>query len=170
MLWYLSRASGTVAWAMLTASVLWGTVLATDLFPKWCRKAWLASMHRGLAGLTFFFVVGHVVPLLLDRYAKFAVMDLLVPFHSPWRPTALAIGIVALWLLVAVEITALGAKKLSKKWWRDLHIAGYFGFWAVGIHGALAGTDASRMLYAVVTIAALALVVFAASYRMLSRD
>jgi hypothetical protein len=50
--WFLSRASGIVAWLMLTASVLWGIVLATDLFPKWRRRAWLTDLHRWLAGLT----------------------------------------------------------------------------------------------------------------------
>ena len=31
--WYLSRSAGIVAWVMLTGSVLWGIVLASDLFP-----------------------------------------------------------------------------------------------------------------------------------------
>jgi DMSO/TMAO reductase YedYZ heme-binding membrane subunit len=80
------------------------------------------------------------------------------------------VGVVALWLLIAVEVTALAMKRLSKKWWRDVHIASYGVFWAVSIHGALAGTDASQALYTVTAIAALAAVVFAASYRTLSRD
>ena len=54
--WYLSRAAGIVAWLMLTASVLWGIVLATDLFPKWRHVPTLLAMHRWLAGLTFFFI------------------------------------------------------------------------------------------------------------------
>ena len=168
--WYLSRASGIVAWLMLTASVLWGVVLATDLFPKWRRPAWILDMHRWLAGLTFFFVAGHVVTLLFDSYAHFRLPDLLVPFASTWRPTAIAVGVVALWLLVAVEVTALAMKKLSKTWWRNVHIASYFVFWAVSIHAALAGTDTSKMLYTVTAIVALAAVAFAASYRALSLD
>ena len=80
-----------VAWIMLTASVLWGIVLATDLFPKWRRNARLLAMHRWLAGLTFFFIAGHLVTLLFDSYAKFGLRDLLVPAparggprRSPW--------------------------------------------------------------------------------------
>lgn len=166
--WYLSRSAGIVAWIMLTASVLWGIVLATDLFPKWRRNAWLLSMHRWLAGLTFFFIAGHLATLLLDSYAQFRPLDFVVPFASMWRPTAIAVGVVALWLLVAVELTALAMKGLSKKWWRSVHIASYFVFWAVSIHAALAGTDTSKTLYTVTAIVALAAVVFAASYRVLS--
>jgi len=168
--WYLSRSAGIVAWIMLTASVLWGIVLATDLFPKWRRNARLLAMHRWLAGLTFFFIAGHLVTLLFDSYAKFRPVDFVVPFAGTWRPTAIAVGVVALWLLVAVEVTALAMKKLAKKWWRSVHIASYFVFWAVSIHAALAGTDTSKTLYTVTAIVALAAVVFAASYRALSHD
>ncbi len=168
--WYLSRSAGIVAWIMLTASVLWGIVLATDLFPKWRDNARLLAMHRWLAGLTFFFVAGHLVTLLFDSYAKFGPLDFVVPFAGTWRPTAIAVGVVALWLLVAVEVTALAMKKVSRKWWRSVHIASYFVFWAVSIHAALAGTDASKPLYTATAIVALAAVVFATSYRVLSHD
>jgi sulfoxide reductase heme-binding subunit YedZ len=168
--WYLSRASGIVGWLMLTASVLWGIVLATDLFPKWRRTAWLLKMHRWLAGLTFFFIAGHLVTLLFDSYAKFGIREILVPGASTWRPTAIALGVVSLWLLIAVQVTALAMKRVSKKWWRNVHITSYFVFWAVCIHGALAGTDTSKMLYTVTAIVALAAVVFAASYRALSHS
>lgn len=168
--WYLSRASGIVAWLMLTASVLWGIVLATDLFPKWRRVPWLLAMHRWLAGLTFFFIAGHLATLLFDSYAHFRLVDLFVPMASSWKPTAIAVGVVALWILIAVELTALAMKRLSRKWWRDVHIASYFVFWSVSIHGALTGTDTSKPLYSLTAILALAAVAFAASYRALSHQ
>jgi methionine sulfoxide reductase heme-binding subunit len=166
--WYLSRSAGIVAWLMLTASVLWGIVLASDLFPRWRRSAWLLAMHRWLAALTFVFIGAHVVTLLFDTYAKLRVPDVLVPFASSWRPTALAVGILALYLLVAVQLTALAMKHVSKRWWRDVHILSYAVFWGVSIHAALAGTDASKPLYVVTSVVALSAVVFAASYRALS--
>ena len=168
--WYISRASGIVAWITLTASVLWGIVLVTDLFPKQRRAAWLLGMHRWLAGLTFFFIAGHLVTLLFDSYAKFSVRAVLVPYASTWRPTAIAVGVISFWLLIAIEVTALAMKRFSKKWWRNIHIASYGVFWAVCIHGALAGTDSNKAIYMVTAIVALAAVVFAASYRTLSRD
>lgn len=168
--WYISRASGIVAWITLTASVLWGIVLVTDLFPKQRRAAWLLGMHRWLAGLTFFFIAGHLVTLLFDSYAKFSVRAVLVPYASTWRPTAIAVGVIGFWLLIAIEVTALAMKRFSKKWWRNIHIASYGVFWAVCIHGALAGTDSNKAIYMVTAIVALAAVVFAASYRALSHD
>ncbi len=168
--WYLSRASGIVAWLMLTASVLWGIVLATDLFPRRRRPAWLLDLHRWLAGLTIFFLAGHLGALLADRHAHFGVLDVVVPFSSTWRPTAIAVGIIAAWLLIAIEGTALAMKRLSKKWWRDVHIVSYWVFWGTCVHAALAGTDTSKPIYTVTSLVAVAMVVFAASYRVLSRD
>lgn len=167
--WFLSRASGLVAWLMLTASVLWGIALATDLFPRWRRRAWLTDMHRWLAGLTAFFVTGHLATLLADRHTHFGVLDVLVPYASAWRPTAIAAGVVALWLFLAVETTSLAVKRLPGSWWRDIHIVGYWVFWLTTIHAALAGTDASSRLYVVTSLAVVALVVFAVSYRILTR-
>ena len=107
--------------------------------------------------------------LLFDSYAKFRLRGSSwsrTPARgdrrrSPWASSPSG-------CLVAVEVTALAMKKLSKRWWRNVHIASYFVFWAVSIHAALAGTDTSKTLYTVTAIVALAAVVFAASYRALS--
>jgi methionine sulfoxide reductase heme-binding subunit len=166
--WYLSRAFGIVAWLMLTGSVLLGIVLSTDLFPRRRRPAWIQDLHRWLAALTFFFLAGHLGALLADKQVHFGALDVAVPFHSTWRPTAVAAGVVAAWLLVAVVVTALATRRLSKKWWRDIHLLGYWVFWGASIHAALAGTDTSKMLYTVTSLAALTAVAFAASYRALT--
>lgn len=52
----LPRASGIIAWLFITASVLWGIALSTDMFPKRRRPAWLLDLHRALGGLTVVFV------------------------------------------------------------------------------------------------------------------
>ena len=166
--WYLSRAAGIVAWLMLTASVLLGIVLATDLFPAWRRPAWILSMHRWLAGLTIFFLAGHLGALLVDQSVHFRPVDVLVPYASSWRPTAVAIGVVGVWALIAVMATALAMKRLAKKWWRDVHLASYWIFWGTCIHAALAGSDTSKTLYVATALVALATIAFATSYRALT--
>ena len=49
--WYVARAGGIVAWALLTASVLWGLILSTKLRPPRVRPAWTLDLHRFLGGL-----------------------------------------------------------------------------------------------------------------------
>ncbi len=85
--WYVSRASGIVAWMMLTGAVVLGTVLSARLLlPR--RAAWLLDLHRWLGGLAVCFLAAYLVALLLDSYAEFGLLDVLLPFASEWRPVA----------------------------------------------------------------------------------
>ena len=49
--WFLTRASGIVAWLMLTLSVIWGILLSTKAFPEQRRPVWLLSLHRPPIGV-----------------------------------------------------------------------------------------------------------------------
>ena len=105
--WYSARAGGIVAWALLTASVVWGLVLSAKLRPPRVRPAWTLDLHRYLGGLATIFVGVHVGSIILDSYTHFGLSDVLVPFASQWHPLAVAWGVVAMYVLLAVEITSL---------------------------------------------------------------
>lgn len=166
--WFLARGSGVVAWLFLTASVLWGIFLSTDLFPKHRRPAWLLDLHRWLGGLTVAFVVVHVASLIADSYVQFDLADVLVPFASEWKPGPVALGVLAMWGLVAVEATSLAMKRLPKRIWRGIHLTSYVTFWFSGLHGAFAGTDALQPLFLITLLISVVGVVFAGTYRMLN--
>ena len=167
--WYLTRASGIVAWLMLTASVIWGVVLATKAFPERRRPAWLLDLHRWLGGLTVAFVATHLAALVADNYVTFGTADLLVPFASSWKPGAVALGVVAMWLLVAVEATSLAMRRLPRRVWRWIHLSSYAVFLLGSLHAALAGTDRTTWLYQVTAVASIAAVAWAAIYRLTHR-
>src|SRR5258707_9911473 len=92
--YYVTRAAGLSAWALLSASVLWGLVLTTKVLGSRPRPAWNLDLHRYLGGLAAVFTVVHVVAILLDTYVRFGVLDLLVPLHGTWHPGAGAWGVV----------------------------------------------------------------------------
>ncbi len=167
--WYVARASGIIAWLFLTASVLWGIMLSTDLFPKHRRPAWLLDLHRALGGLVVAFVATHVAALIADSYVHFDVVDVLVPFASDWKPWQVAIGVIAMWGIVVVEATSLAMKRLPKRVWRGIHITSYVTFLLTSLHGTFAGTDATNLLYVATSIVTTLALVFALSYRILSR-
>jgi DMSO/TMAO reductase YedYZ heme-binding membrane subunit len=167
--WYVARASGMVAWLALTASVLWGVVLSTKAFPRRRRPAWLLDLHRWLGGLTVGFVAIHLVALLADSYVELDLVDLAVPFASEWEPAALALGVIALWFLVAIELTSLAMRRLPKAVWRAVHLTGYVVFWLVSVHAALAGTDPAQRAYQVSAIASIVAVAWATMYRVANR-
>ena len=55
--WYVARSSGIVAWATVTASILWGLTLSSRLVRKRGVPAWLLDLHRYLGTLSLVFVV-----------------------------------------------------------------------------------------------------------------
>ena len=107
--WYVARASGLVGWGLLAAATLWGLALSTKVLGKRPRPNWLLDLHRWLGGVALIFTGVHVVALLADQYVHFGLTAVLVPLASKWHPVALAWGVVAFYLLVAVELTSLAA-------------------------------------------------------------
>ena len=164
--WYVARAAGIVAWLLLTASVLWGIVLSTKAFPEHRRPAWLLDLHRWLGGLTVSFVAIHVLALIADNYTTFTLRDVTIPFASSWKPGAVALGVVAAWSLVAVELTSLAMRRLPRRVWHGIHLLSYLTFWLTSLHAALAGTDRSQVLYQATAAVSIALVAWSVVYRL----
>lgn len=90
--WYVARAAGLVAWALMAAAVVWGLALSTRIAGRRPSLAWLRDLHRYIGGLEVVFTGVHVLALLADRWVQFDVVDVFVPFASQWRPSAVARG------------------------------------------------------------------------------
>jgi hypothetical protein len=58
--WYITRASGIVAWALLSASVLWGLAVSTKMGNRRVQAGWLLDLHRFLGGAALVFTGVHV--------------------------------------------------------------------------------------------------------------
>jgi predicted ferric reductase len=157
--WYVARAAGLIAWALLTASVVWGLAISTKAraFGRRPKPAWTLDLHRFLGGLATVFTGIHVAAILVDSYVHFDLVSVLVPFASTWRPAAVAWGVVGLWLLAAVEVTSLLRSRLPRRMWRAVHFASFPLFVMVTVHGLTAGTDAGMWAFEVAaTVAVLA--------------
>jgi predicted ferric reductase len=141
IVWYVARAGGIVAWAVAAASVIWGLALSTHVLGRKPRPAWLFDLHRFLGGVAVIFMGVHVVAILFDTYVHFSLVNVLVPFTGMWHPAAVAWGIVAMYLLVAVEITSLVRSRIPKALWRRVHVASFALFGVSTVHMLTAGTD-----------------------------
>jgi DMSO/TMAO reductase YedYZ heme-binding membrane subunit len=142
--WHLARASGLVAWALVSVSVLWGLIVSGRLTRRVPPPAWNLDLHRFLGGLAVTFTALHIVGLMADSYVQFSWVDVLVPFATSWKPGAVAWGIVAFYLLLAVELTSLAMRRLPRRLWRNVHATSFLLFVATTIHGLRAGTDAGQ--------------------------
>jgi hypothetical protein len=157
--WYVARASGLVAWAVLAGSVVWGLLMTSKLMRGRVKNSWLLDLHRWLGGLALVFTGVHVVAIMADTYVHFGVASVLVPFASHWHPVAVAWGIASLYLVVAVELTSLLRRHMPPTWWRRVHFLSFPLFVASTIHGLSAGTDGRKpiaMIAAALAVAAIA--------------
>ncbi len=166
--WYLARSSGIVAWAMLAASVIWGLLISTRLSRGKPTAAWLTDLHRFLGASAMVGTGLHLAGLVADNYVHFGLADLLVPYASPWKPGAVALGVVALYLLVTVEVTSLLMRRIPRRWWKRVHLGSFVLFWIATLHLAAAGTDATNPALLLGTIAVGGTVVFLTVVRVLS--
>lgn len=166
--WYLSRATGLVAWGLAVASILVGLALSTRALGPHPKAPWLLSLHRWLGGVTVLFTAGHIGAIVADSFVHFGVADVVVPFASSWKPLPVAWGIVAAWFLLAVEITSLQMKRIPKKAWRSIHLTSYAVAVLATIHGLTAGADTTNPVFAWAMIASITGTAFFAAYRRLN--
>ena len=143
--WYVARSGGIVAWALLAGSVLWGLALSTKVMRGKPRPNWILDLHRFLGGVALLFTGVHVVSLVLDSYVHFGLVEILVPFTGSWHPVAVAWGVISLYLLMAVELTSLARKQISKRTWRLTHYLSFPLFVLTTVHALTAGTDRSTL-------------------------
>lgn len=139
--WFVARSSGLVAWGLAALAVLWGLLLSTRILGRKVRPSWLLDLHRFLGGLTVVFIAIHLTGLILDPFVDFGAVQVLVPFASTWKPLAVAWGVVAFYLLLAVEFTSLLRNRIPKQWWRAVHFSSYAIFVLGTVHLLTAGTD-----------------------------
>ena len=110
------------------------------------RPNWLLDLHRFLGAAAVVFTAIHVVSILLDSYVQFGLAEVLVPLASSWHPVAVAWGIVGVYLLLAVEVTSLLRKRISKRAWRMTHFLSFPLYVFATVHAFAAGTDASSVV------------------------
>lgn len=166
--WYLSRASGIVAFVLLTASLVWGVLLFTRIMKKVDRASWLLEMHSWLSGLAVVTIALHLVALMADNYVHFGWSELFVPWQSTWKTGPVNFGVFAFWIVVAVQGTSLVRRWISRRVWKFVHLGSYATWWLTAIHAGLAGTDATHRVYQAVALLATIAAVAATMVRIVA--
>jgi sulfoxide reductase heme-binding subunit YedZ len=146
-IWYVARASGIVAYLLLSGSVIVGTLMSARARFTWPKFA-VEELHRFLTILTSTFIVLHASALLLDRVVPISLAQALVPLAAPYRPLAVGLGTAGAELMAAVGLTNLFRAQLPHRVWRRAHYL-TIAVWAfASLHALLAGTDRSDPWFA----------------------
>ncbi|MGW1800120.1 ferric reductase-like transmembrane domain-containing protein [Streptomyces sp. NPDC001984] len=159
-LWFATRAGGTIALILLTATVVLGITVGGQYAPKRIARFEISALHRNLSLLTLAFLVLHVLTTVADTYVNVTLLDVVLPFASAYRTLWLGLGAVAFDLLLAVLLTTAVRLRLGVRRWKAVHWLAY-GSWPLALfHAAGTGTDTKvslqLLLYAACLLAVLA--------------
>lgn len=167
-IWLLARASGLVAYGLLTASVLAGVILKSRPFGKRLRGITAMEIHRTLSFLGLAAIGLHGATLVLDKAVNITLADLVIPGIAPYRPLWTALGVLAAELMVLLIISFPLRRVFGFKAWRRLHWASYATFALGTAHGIMAGTDTGKPWANVIYIGALTAVAAAITWRVVT--
>jgi predicted ferric reductase len=166
-LWLASRSAGITAYLALTLDVTFGLFLSSGTADRWVARARSVEVHRWLSGVTLALTGAHAAALVGDRFARFDLLDVLVPFLSPYRPLAVGLGVLAAWAAVAVHESFAWRSRLGQRGWRALHYLSFAVYLLATAHGLTAGTDARRPWMFGLHAASAGIVLWLAGYRAL---
>ena len=163
--WLQARASGILAYLLVTAAVLAGLLLKAKPFGNKPKPAGVTDIHRFIALLALGATAIHGVTLVLDSSVHITLADLLVPGWIPYRPVATSVGVVGAEVMLVVYASFSQRKRIGVANWRRLHFATYAIFGAMLVHGVLSGTDTTQWWARAMYAATLGLVVGAVFWR-----
>ncbi len=165
--WFIARAAGLVAFALLTLSVWAGLTMSSRLLgPK--RQKSLLEWHRTLVWTSLAAVGLHGAAVLADPVLHFGPLAVLVPFAAPWKPGAVAAGITAAWLGLALALSFPLRKRIGVRAWRKLHYASFAAFTLALGHALFSGTDVRGLRGPLLVLIAAGPVLWLSFYRLLT--
>lgn len=141
LLWYATRGAGVVSLVLLTGVVVLGIVSVM----RWQTASWprflTTGFHRNLALTTLSFLAIHVVTAVVDPFTALGWEAAIVPFSSSYRRLWLGLGVVGIYLLLAIVLTSLLRPLFGARVWRLVHWVAY-AMWPVAVvHSIGTGTD-----------------------------
>lgn len=171
-LWYASRATGVVALVLMTAAVLLGLLVTRQgRLPGLPRFA-VTGLHRNLSLVAVVFVGVHVVTAVMDRFVSIPLTAAVIPLASPYERFWIGLGAVSVDITIAVIVTSLLRRHLSRRLWRAVHVLAYLSWPVAWVHSITASRDMLHSRMSLIAIGCALLVVAGVGWRLAaaSRD
>src|SRR6516164_7323896 len=121
--WNVARTGGFTAYILLTLAVAVGLALTMQLqSPSYLPRLLNNELHNFLTLLSVVFVGVHILAVWIDPFTRFGWNEVFIPFASHYRAMWMALGILALYLGIAIGISTWLRPLIGYAWWRWLHI------------------------------------------------
>jgi methionine sulfoxide reductase heme-binding subunit len=140
LFWIMSRAAGTTAMVLASASVGLGLTMRSRLIKRAAPDR--RTLHEILALSTMVAIAVHGLALLGDTYFNFTPLDIAVPLLAPYRNAYTSVGIVAGWGMVILGLAYYARKWIGHARWRTIHRFTALAWLLALVHTFTVGTDA----------------------------
>jgi predicted ferric reductase len=165
--WDVARAGGFTAYILLTLAVALGLALTLQFqSPRWPRLI-NSELHNYLTLLSLIFVGVHVLAVWVDPFTRFGWNEVFIPLASHYRAVWMALGIVALYLGLAIGLSTWVRPLIGYALWRRLHVLTLLIYGLVTVHGLGTGSDSRTWWGVLLYVASVALIAFLLLMRLL---
>jgi methionine sulfoxide reductase heme-binding subunit len=139
--WDTARAGGLAGYVLLSLAVTAGLILRN----RWQSGRWprliTNELHGYLSLLGLVFIGVHVAAVTVDPFTHFGLAAVLLPFASHYRALWMSLGIVSVYLLLAVWISTRLRSRIGHQLWRRIHLLAFLVYAAATVHGLGTGSD-----------------------------
>ncbi|EKE19016.1 MAG: hypothetical protein ACD_9C00166G0002 [uncultured bacterium] len=139
--WYISRASGLVAFLLLYVSIFLGLTIRVSFLRKFFAPLYAMSGHCWISLQATVLALFHGLILIFDKFLGVRLIDVFVPFTSYYEKVLVALGVIGFYLMLILVVTSYARKFISHKIWRILHFTNIILYVFVILHAYLLGTD-----------------------------
>jgi len=140
--WDIARAGGFVTYVLAALAVALGLALSMKLqSPRHWPRIINNELHNFVTLLALVFTVVHVLAVWIDPFTRFSWYEVFIPFISHYRTVWMALGIVSLYLGLAIGLSTWIRPLIGYAWWRRLHYVTLAIYLLVTVHGIMTGSD-----------------------------
>jgi sulfoxide reductase heme-binding subunit YedZ len=168
ILWFATRGAGIVSMLLFTAVVVLGVVTTM----RWQSDRWprflIVEVHRTISLLSVVFLAVHILTAILDPFTNLGLAAALVPFASSYRPLWVGLGVLSLYIGVAVLATSLLRDRVGLRLWRAVHWLAYASWPLALVHSIFSGSDSTAPWMLAVYVLCIVPVAVAVAWRILA--
>ena len=165
--WYLSRASGVIAYTLFWLAVVFGLLLSTRL-GKHFNAARVFALHQYLSLIAVGFAAFHAGILLADNFLNLNLWQILLPFGFQTERVGVALGQLGFWLLFICAFSFYIKKYIGQSAWRWLHFLTFMAYMFISIHVFMVGSDSRALPLLVLYAGSQTLVFLLMTYRIVA--
>ena len=145
LFWVTSRAAGTAALVLSSASVGFGLTLGAKMFKRSGPDRRI--IHEALALSVIVAIAIHGLSLIGDKWLHPSLLDVTLPFAASYKTLATSVGIIAGWGLILLGLSYYLRRRIGQRRWRSIHRFTLLA-WALGlVHAFTEGSDAGKLWF-----------------------